>query len=608
MSGPTRARALYLIEAADGPVFGFFHGASEPLRSSAVLICPPFGWEDVCSYRGRRDWAERLATAGYPTLRIDLPGTGDSGEASGDHGRLDAWTDAVSAAATWLRRETDRPRVTAVGIGLGGLLICRALAAEAPIDDVVLWGTPSRGRTFVRELRAFARLESSQLAMPGEREASPPDGGTEAGGFLISAETSDALEDWDVATLSSGDARIAGRALLLGRDGIEVDARLHQHLERAGAEVTVAPGEGYGAMMAEPQLARPPIKVFAQVESWLGEATPPELATPIPADETTLDEREHRAVEERRAIELTIAGGGIRESPLTVEQACGQLFGILAEPIDVPSLGVAAVVLNAGAIRHTGPSRMWVEIARRWAARGVPTLRLDLEGIGDADGDDSRFTELAELYVLGLVDQVRAALDVLEARGVAERFVLLGLCSGAYWSFHGALQDDRVSAAFMLNPQAIFWDASQETVRDLRKALLRRSSWLRLLRGEAPLARLRALAGKLPEGIVTLARRILSRLTARSDRDELDRALQRLGETDKRVLWVFSGEEPLHEELKREGRLERLQRWPHVELDLIPGRDHTLRPTAARRGAHAALDDALERELARAPAGARSRR
>src|SRR5205823_13947176 len=129
--------------------------------------------------------------------------------------------------------------------------------------------------------------------------------------------------------------------------------------------------------------------------------------------------------------------GGVRETPITIEQPFGHLFGVIAEPPTAGPLATAAgrqaelavLLLNAGAIRRVGPNRMWVEAARRWAALGVPTLRLDLEGLGDADGEASRFADVAELYVPRFIDQVRDALEVLEARGVARRFVLAGLCS-----------------------------------------------------------------------------------------------------------------------------------------------------------------------------------
>src|SRR5256885_12260929 len=61
--------------------------------------------------------------------------------------------------------------------------------------------------------------------------------------------------------------------------------------------------------------------------------------------------------------------------------------------------------------RSIGQGRMWVDAARRLAAAGVPTLRLDLEGIGDADGDGRRFTDMGELYEPRLVSPAIAALD-----------------------------------------------------------------------------------------------------------------------------------------------------------------------------------------------------
>lgn len=175
----------------------------------------------------------------------------------------------------------------------------------------------------------------------------------------------------------------------------------------------------------------------------------------------------------------------IRETPLTIEQPFGRLFGVLTEPAGTSALDLGAILLNPGAHRRIGQNRMWVEVARRWAARGVCTLRLDLEGIGDADGDGERFTDLAAQYDPRLIDQLCAAIDALEIRGLGRRFVLAGLCSGARWSFEAALRDERVVAAFVLNPQSFFWDPSLGTAR-----VLRRGSRSKALRGEVPLTQI----------------------------------------------------------------------------------------------------------------------
>jgi hypothetical protein len=236
-------------------------------------------------------------------------------------------------------------------------------------------------------------------------------------------------------------------------------------------------------------------------------------------------------------------------------------------------------------------------MARRWAARGVPSLRLDLEGLGDADGDASRFADVAELYVPELVAQVRSAIDVLGARTAVGNFALAGLCSGAYWSFHGALEDERVVAAFMLNPRTLFWDATLENVRYVRRGLLQPSSWRMVLRGDVRLSRIGRVLRHAPR---SLFRHLIARWRSHGERDELDIALDRLSSLDKHLVFVFSENEPLYEELERQGRLG--DRWPNLALELLPGRDHTLRPAYSQRGAHDALDRALEHELDRVKA------
>src|SRR5271165_6535188 len=139
---PTRA---FYLQGSGTPVFAVLHRPVGTPRPTAVLLCPPFGWEDMCSYRIRREWAEQLARSGHATLRLDLPGSGDSAGASTDPGQLDAWTQAVDGAARWLRGAADARRVAVIGIGLGGIVSCRAALQGSPIDELVLWSVPASG-------------------------------------------------------------------------------------------------------------------------------------------------------------------------------------------------------------------------------------------------------------------------------------------------------------------------------------------------------------------------------------------------------------------------------------------------------------------------------
>jgi hypothetical protein len=89
------------------------------------------------------------------------------------------------------------------------------------------------------------------------------------------------------------------------------------------------------------------------------------------------------------------------------------------------------------------------------------------------------------------------------------------------------------------------------------------------------------------------------RQARRHGKDELDDALDRLRETGKYVYFAFSGNEPLYEELERDGYLQKLERWPNVSLEFIPGGVHTLRPFESQRCGHEVLDRALEDVLQR---------
>ena len=588
---PPPARPVYLKSGSE-IIFGLFHapppGAS-PAR--AVLICAPWGWDETASYRSRRLWAERLSEAGHPTLRFDLPSVGDSSGIPSDPARVKAWVAAIVTATEWLQDAGGGAGVAVLGLGLGGLLARVALSDGAPIEDLVLWAAPIGGRIFVRETRAFSRLQPWGAAGGGDRIASQlPDGWLEAGGFVLTAQTLEDLAALEPAFSSSMALR---RALLLDRDGIAADPSLREDLEGAGVEVTADEGDGWGAMVAHPERTVPPLAVFERVESWLAEEGGEESAGEP-------DLLVHSAAE---ALELEVGGRRIRESALTVELPFGRAFGVLGEPIADPVPGLCGIFFNAGAIRHIGPNRIWTETARQWAARGLRTLRVDLEAIGEADGDGSKLTEVAEFYVPQYEDQISSVLDALEEQGLGSRFLLVGLCVGGYWSFRTALRDRRTAAALLLNAGALVWHSELLAEREARKLgrVFERRWWHKLSRGEVGLARLRALAASLLARLAHLARSSARRLTGRGEALEGIRSiatlLDLLRETEIPVVMAFSGDEPLYTDLEAADIPAHLDRWPNVELGSLPGYDHTLRPIAAQRAARELLDHELARVL-----------
>jgi pimeloyl-ACP methyl ester carboxylesterase len=563
------------IDAGGHRLFARLHLPARTSSSAAVLICPPWGPDEPASYRARRAWGLRLAEAGHPTLRFDLPGTGDSTGGPGDEKLVSAWVGSVGAAATWLREEQGADRVVALGLGLGGLLALAAIDQGAPIAALATWAAPNNGRAFVREMRNFSRLEDWNAAGEG---GNLPAGWFEVDGFVLSDSTIAELEALKV----DGNSRVPAKALLIGRSTGQPPKGLGERLEGLGCEVTLDPGGRWGSFVSHPESSRLPAEVADSVEQWLAESVDAQAGSdavrPAPAG----------SADPTAEIRLEAAGGPIRETTLTVSLDFGEVFGVLAEPPGKPAGDLCAVLLNSGAQRHSGPSRMWTERARAWAARGVPTLRIDLQEIGEAGGDPDGMPPGDEYFSPKFAPQVTAVLDALAARDLGPRFLLLGLCSGAYHAFRAAVADERVAAAILVNPTVLVWRPGIFEERELRLNVHYLGEGERLrkfLRGEIGLRRLREWGASVAHG----ARQAAARLVARRGRRVPDWQAQLLVELaalagrDVPVLVAFSGEEWLADEFEEFGFTSKLKAFPNVTLLDLPGDDHSLRPTAAQR-------------------------
>ena len=125
------------------------------------------------------------------------------------------------------------------------------------------------------------------------------------------------------------------------------------------------------------------------------------------------------------------------------------LFGILTQPEEGNAVHGApiAVVLNAGIVHRIGPFRLHVKLARQLAERGFTTLRMDLSGLGDSQARPGKIESTQSRAVLDVAD----ALDYLTEQTGTDRFVVLGLCSGAFNAHQVAVQDSRIVGSVFLD-------------------------------------------------------------------------------------------------------------------------------------------------------------
>ena len=139
-------------------------------------------------------------------------------------------------------------------------------------------------------------------------------------------------------------------------------------------------------------------------------------------------------------------GPGAIERPLDVDPQSG-LFGILTCPqSNLKNTGF--IFLNSGLLHRVGPFRLYVDIARRIATSGFPSIRLDLSGKGDSDALPG--VSLADANV---VDISAACRKLNEETGV-RKFVIGGLCSGADDALQAGLEIDGLAGLFMFDGYA----------------------------------------------------------------------------------------------------------------------------------------------------------
>jgi hypothetical protein len=263
---------------------------------------------------------------------------------------------------------------------------------------------------------------------------------------------------------------VAKRVLVVVRDDRAISSKFRARWEAEHVEWATTIEQG---PMLETELptSELPAATIAQIQGWL--TTPAR----VPASYSN-------PTHQRETVLATGVGAPqIRES--VVELGVRKMFAIVCEPIG-DARGPLMVMVNGINEDHVGPSRLWVEFSRRWAAVGLRSVRFDLEGLGESPWSpgQSERPVFDKTRSQDIGDAVRALNHTNPSDSV-----FVGLCSGAQLAMVAA-RKIRSRGVCAINPQVAagmlrsadrLKKSDQESVRSFVRrvqTLLRRYPWI----------------------------------------------------------------------------------------------------------------------------------
>jgi pimeloyl-ACP methyl ester carboxylesterase len=102
------------------------------------------------------------------------------------------------------------------------------------------------------------------------------------------------------------------------------------------------------------------------------------------------------------------------------------IAGVMHEPLGNQGEGLCVVMLSGPGTTRSGPHDLFVRMACRLAAHGIPCVRFDYRGRGESDGID------ADLTVDTMFEDAKACCQhILGVRPETRSFILVGMCMGA---------------------------------------------------------------------------------------------------------------------------------------------------------------------------------
>ena len=413
-------------------VFTWYHPAQgQQKQNQAIVLCNTFGSEAMLLHPAYRQLAIDLAAQGYPCLRFDYSGTGDSQGSPRDPELLASWLRSIHHAVDFLRNKSGVARVSLFGILLGATLAAHAASQRKDIHALLLWAPYISGKNFLRAVK----LQSSVITANTDNihPADWCDGDSEAFGFLLTKEFSQALSTINLNKISEAPCK---QAYLFARDTSSNEGKLAKVLSELNTELTFEDTavEDLSAITAGMQI---PTAINQKIISWLQDKEKQSSTNAIQSSSAPMP------------LEQQYATDSFSEEVVFLDHH-EKLFSIITHPPKEIGNNTGILLVNGGSNHRVGINRNYTEWARAWAAQGYTVTRMDICGLGDTPPQKGQARNT--LYLDTTLEEVQVNIEHLRNTLGLQKIVVAGLCGGAYQSLRFALTSQKIDGILLINP------------------------------------------------------------------------------------------------------------------------------------------------------------
>lgn len=252
----------------DSLLYGCFHAASGEQRNTAVVLCPPLGDEAIRVHRAYKQIASRLSRAGFPALRFDFYGWGDSDGLDTD-ATLSRWETDINTAVEEVKRRSGATRIVLIGLRLGATMALQTVNHRDDMAGVVLWEPVTKGKEYLEGIEGAHWNKLNYFLADPVYTSGLSEGMTEILGFVLSAIMRRQIEELNVFDDAYSVQSLP--VLIVERAVTESVTQLRDYLSSQDFQVSYQCLDDPAVWGEDPDKALIPAQTLKAITNWFSE-------------------------------------------------------------------------------------------------------------------------------------------------------------------------------------------------------------------------------------------------------------------------------------------------------------------------------------------------